>query len=115
MKVLIVDNKQNISNPLSTFLKVKGFENVVTNDEKKDLIRVKVRNLKSLVEEIYEFRKFLNLKKISPQKFYFFEVLFTLLFFAAVFFAAVFFAGFLDPVIFFAGIMSKFNFLDFYR
>ena len=61
MKVLIVDNKQNISNPLSTFLKVKGFENVVTNDEKKDLIRVKVRNLKSLVEEIFEFRKFLNL------------------------------------------------------
>jgi DNA-binding response OmpR family regulator len=41
MKVLIVDDNQDITNLLSTFLKAKGFENVATNDPKEGLGQIK--------------------------------------------------------------------------
>jgi DNA-binding response OmpR family regulator len=41
MKVLIVDDNQDITGLLSRFLKVKGFENVVTNDPRDGLERIK--------------------------------------------------------------------------
>lgn len=41
MKVLIVDDNQDITGLLSTFLKAKGYENVVTNDPKEGLDQIK--------------------------------------------------------------------------
>ena len=41
MKVLIVDDNQDITGLLSKFLKAKGFENVVTNDPWDGLERIK--------------------------------------------------------------------------
>jgi DNA-binding response OmpR family regulator len=41
MKVLIVDDNQDITGLLSKFLKAKGFENVVTNNPKEGLERIK--------------------------------------------------------------------------
>lgn len=41
MKVLIVDDNQDITGLLSKFLKSKGYENVVTNDPKEGLERIK--------------------------------------------------------------------------
>ena len=41
MKVLIVDDNQDITNLLSTFLKAKGFDNVVANDPKEGLEQIK--------------------------------------------------------------------------
>lgn len=41
MKVLIVDDNQDITGLLSRFLKAKGYENVVTNDPKEGLKRIK--------------------------------------------------------------------------
>ncbi|MFB5647424.1 MAG: response regulator [Candidatus Nitrosomaritimum yanchengensis] len=41
MKVLIVDDNQDITGLLSKFLKAKGFENVVTNDPRDGLERIK--------------------------------------------------------------------------
>jgi len=47
MKVLLVDDNQEITLLLSKFLKSKGFENVVTNDPRDGLNRIK--------EEKYDF------------------------------------------------------------
>ena len=41
MKVLIVDDNQDITGLLSRFLKAKGYENVVTNDPKEGLDQIK--------------------------------------------------------------------------
>ncbi|MDH3277243.1 MAG: response regulator [Nitrosopumilus sp.] len=41
MKVLIVDDNEDITGLLSRFLKAKGFENVVSNDPKKGLEQIK--------------------------------------------------------------------------
>ena len=41
MKVIIVDDNQDITGLLSKFLKAKGFENVVTNNPKEGLERIK--------------------------------------------------------------------------
>ncbi len=41
MKVLIVDDNQDITELLSKFLKAKGFESVVTNDPRDGLERIK--------------------------------------------------------------------------
>jgi DNA-binding response OmpR family regulator len=41
MKVLIVDDNQDITDLLSTFLKAKGFENEVANDPKEGLEQIK--------------------------------------------------------------------------
>jgi len=41
MKVLLVDDNQDITDLLSKFLKAKGFENVTTNDPKEGLERIK--------------------------------------------------------------------------
>jgi len=41
MKLLIVDDNQDITGLLSRFLKSKGFENVVTNDPREGLKRIK--------------------------------------------------------------------------
>ena len=41
MKVLIVDDNKDITGLLSKFLKAKGFENVVTNDPRDGLERIK--------------------------------------------------------------------------
>jgi len=41
MKVLIVDDNEDITSLLSTFLKSKGFENVVTNNPLEGLERIK--------------------------------------------------------------------------
>jgi CheY-like chemotaxis protein len=44
MKILLVDDNQDITALLSKFLEVKGFENVVTNDPKEGLERIKEEN-----------------------------------------------------------------------
>jgi DNA-binding response OmpR family regulator len=41
MKVLIVDDNQDITGLLSRFLKAKGFENIVTNDPRDGLEKIK--------------------------------------------------------------------------
>jgi len=41
MKVLLIDDNQDITSLLSKFLKAKGFENIVTNDPKDGLERIK--------------------------------------------------------------------------
>jgi len=41
MQVLIVDDNQDITDLLSKFLKAKGFDNVVTNDPRDGLERIK--------------------------------------------------------------------------
>ena len=41
MKILIVDDNQDITGLLSKFLKAKGIENVVTNDPRDGLERIK--------------------------------------------------------------------------
>jgi DNA-binding response OmpR family regulator len=41
MRVLIVDDNQDITGLLSKFLKAKGFDNVVTNDPRDGLERIK--------------------------------------------------------------------------
>ena len=41
MKVLIVDDNKDITGLLSKFLKAKGFENVVTNDPRDGLEKIK--------------------------------------------------------------------------
>ena len=41
MKVLIVDDNEDITNLLSTFLKAKGFQNVSTNNPKEGLDQIK--------------------------------------------------------------------------
>lgn len=41
MKVLVVDDNQDITELLSRFLKAKGFENVVTNDPRDGLEQIK--------------------------------------------------------------------------
>ena len=41
MKVLLVDDNQDITDLLSKFLKAKGFENVTTNDPREGLERIK--------------------------------------------------------------------------
>jgi DNA-binding response OmpR family regulator len=41
MKVLVVDDNQDITCLLSRFLKAKGFENIVTNDPRDGLERIK--------------------------------------------------------------------------
>jgi len=41
MKILIVDDNEDITGLLSRFLKAKGFENVVTNDPKLGLEQIK--------------------------------------------------------------------------
>lgn len=41
MKVLIVDDNQDITGLLSKFLKAKGYDNVVTNDPQDGLQRIK--------------------------------------------------------------------------
>ena len=40
MKILIVDDNQEITGLLSRFLKTKGFDNVVTNDPRDGLMRI---------------------------------------------------------------------------
>ena len=41
MKVLLVDDNPDITGLLSKFLKAKGYENIVTNDPKDGLDRIK--------------------------------------------------------------------------
>jgi DNA-binding response OmpR family regulator len=41
MKILLVDDNPDITGILSTFLKVKGFENVATNDPRVGLEKIK--------------------------------------------------------------------------
>jgi CheY-like chemotaxis protein len=41
MKVLLIDDNPDITDLLSKFLKAKGYENVVTNDPKDGLNRIK--------------------------------------------------------------------------
>lgn len=41
MKVLLIDDNQDITTLLSKFLKAKGFENIVTNDPREGLERIK--------------------------------------------------------------------------
>ena len=41
MKVLVVDDNQNITDLLARFLKAKGFESIVTNDPRDGLKRIK--------------------------------------------------------------------------
>jgi DNA-binding response OmpR family regulator len=41
MKVLIVDDNQDITGLLSRFLKAKGFENIATNDPRDGLQKIK--------------------------------------------------------------------------
>lgn len=41
MKILVVDDNEDITELLSKFLKAKGFENVVTNDPKDGLARIR--------------------------------------------------------------------------
>jgi len=52
MKVLIVDDNKDITNLLSTFLKAKGFENVVTNDPKEGLEQIKGENFDVILLDI---------------------------------------------------------------
>jgi DNA-binding response OmpR family regulator len=41
MKVLIIDDNEDITGLLSKFLKAKGYENIVSNDPKEGLERIK--------------------------------------------------------------------------
>jgi DNA-binding response OmpR family regulator len=41
MKILLIDDNQEITSLLSKFLKAKGFENIVTNDPREGLERIK--------------------------------------------------------------------------
>ncbi len=44
MKVLIIDDNQEITRLLSKFLEAKGFENIVTNDPREGLELIKKEN-----------------------------------------------------------------------
>jgi len=48
MKVLHVDDNQNLTRLVSEFLKIKGIDSVVTNDPKKGLERIKEEKLGNL-------------------------------------------------------------------
>ena len=52
MKVLIVDDNQDITYMLSEFLKAKGFENMVTNDPLVGLDLIKKENYDALLLDI---------------------------------------------------------------
>ena len=41
MKILLIDDNQDITSLLSKFLKAQGFENIVTNDPREGLERIK--------------------------------------------------------------------------
>lgn len=41
MKILLIDDNQDITDLLSKFLEAKGFENIVTNDPREGLQRIK--------------------------------------------------------------------------
>ena len=41
MKILLIDDNQDITDLLSKFLDAKGFENIVTNDPREGLERIK--------------------------------------------------------------------------
>jgi len=52
MKVLIVDDNQDITDLLSKFLKSKGFDIVVTNDPRDGLERIKEKNYDAVLLDI---------------------------------------------------------------
>ncbi|MDH3611568.1 MAG: response regulator [Nitrosopumilus sp.] len=52
MKVLVVDDNQDITCLLSKFLKAKGFENVVTNDPKDGFQKIKDGNYDTVLLDI---------------------------------------------------------------
>ena len=70
MKVLIVDDNQDITGLLSKFLKAKGFENVVTNDPRDGLDRIKDGNYDVVLLDISmpEFSGIDIIKKLEKEK-----------------------------------------------
>jgi DNA-binding response OmpR family regulator len=53
MKVLLVDDNPDITDLLSKFLKAKGYENIVTNDPKDGLDRIKNENYDIIFLDIH--------------------------------------------------------------
>lgn len=70
MKVLIVDDNRDITGLLSKFLKAKGFENVVTNDPRDGLDRIKDGNYDVVLLDISmpEFSGIDIIKKLEKEK-----------------------------------------------
>ena len=53
MQVLIVDDNQDITDLLSKFLKAKGFDNVVANDPRNGLERIKEEKYDVVLLDIF--------------------------------------------------------------
>jgi len=53
MQVLVVDDNQDITGLLSKFLQSKGFDNVVTNDPKEGLKRIKEEKYDVVLLDIF--------------------------------------------------------------
>ncbi len=70
MTLLIVDDNQDITDLLSKFLTSKGFENVVTNDPKEGLKRIKEEKYDVVLLDISmpEFSGFDIIKKLEREK-----------------------------------------------
>jgi DNA-binding response OmpR family regulator len=70
MKILIVDDNEDITGLLSKFLKSKGFENVVTNDPRVGLERITEDNYDVVLLDISmpEFSGIDIIKKLEKEK-----------------------------------------------
>ena len=70
MSLLIVDDNQDITDLLSKFLTSKGFENVVTNDPKEGLKRIKEEKYDVVLLDISmpEFSGLDIIKKLEREK-----------------------------------------------
>ena len=70
MKILIVDDNEDITGLLSKFLKSKGFENVVTNDPRVGLERIMEDNYDVVLLDISmpEFSGIDIIKKLEKEK-----------------------------------------------
>ena len=70
MKILIVDDNEDITSLLSKFLKSKGFENVVANDPRVGLERITEENYDVVLLDISmpEFSGIDIIKKLEKEK-----------------------------------------------
>ena len=70
MKVLLVDDNENITDLLSKFLKSKGFEHVVTNDSREGLEYIQGGKYDVVLLDISmpEFSGFDVIKKLESEK-----------------------------------------------
>ncbi len=70
MKVLIIDDNENITSLLSTFLQSKGFDNVITNDSKDglELIQEEKYDVVLLDLQMPELSGLDIIKKLEEQK-----------------------------------------------